>query len=218
MSAFQLEQQCLNLNGILAVEYDAYGGPEVLRLRRIATPQPAPGEVLVRVHAASVNPVDWKVRSGLLQKFFPVTFPAITGRDAAGEVVAAGLIRTSSESEFVFWRRAASAHGARELLCRHRSGTIPSTLSFEHAAALPLAGISAMVGIVQTAKVNAGMRVLIHAAAGGVGSMAVQLAHMRGATVIATCSQHNLDFVRASWRTGSNCLRQDCFRRASPRC
>ena len=76
--------------GILAVEYDAYGGPEVLRLRRIAAPQPAPEEVVVKVHAASVNPVDWKVRSGLLQKFFPITFPAITGRDAAGEVVAVG--------------------------------------------------------------------------------------------------------------------------------
>ena len=67
---------------------DAYGGPEVLKLRRIAPPQPAPGEVLVQVHAASMNPVDWKVRSGMLQKFFPVTFPAITGRDGAGEVVA----------------------------------------------------------------------------------------------------------------------------------
>ena len=73
---------------------------------------------------------------------------------------------------------------------------IPPTLSYEHAAALPLAGISAMVGIVQTAKLSAGMRVLIHAAAGGVGSIAVQLALMREATVIATCSEHNLDFVR----------------------
>jgi NADPH:quinone reductase-like Zn-dependent oxidoreductase len=64
--------------GILAVEYDGYGGPDVLR---IVAPRPAPGEVVVKVHAASVNPVDWKVRSGLLQKFFSITFPAITGRD-----------------------------------------------------------------------------------------------------------------------------------------
>jgi NADPH:quinone reductase-like Zn-dependent oxidoreductase len=65
--------------GILAVEYDRYSGPEVLRLRRIVAPRPAPGEAVVKVHTASVNPVDWKVRSGLLQKFFSITFPAITG-------------------------------------------------------------------------------------------------------------------------------------------
>ncbi len=77
-------------NEVLAVEFDHYGGPEVLQLRRIAPPQPAPNEVLIQVHAASMNPVDWKVRSGMLQKFFPVTFPAITGRDGAGEVIAVG--------------------------------------------------------------------------------------------------------------------------------
>jgi NADPH:quinone reductase-like Zn-dependent oxidoreductase len=75
--------------------------------------------------------------------------------------------------------------------------SIPATVSYEQAAALPLAGVSAWVGMVQTANVRAGMRVLIHAAAGGVGSMAVQIARLRGATVIATCSQHNVDFVRA---------------------
>ena len=77
-------------NEVLAVEFDHYGGPEVLQLRRIAPPQPGPDEVLIDVHAASMNPVDWKVRSGMLQKFFPVTFPAITGRDGAGEVIAVG--------------------------------------------------------------------------------------------------------------------------------
>jgi NADPH:quinone reductase-like Zn-dependent oxidoreductase len=69
----------------LAVVYDAYGGPEVLKLRSIPSPRPAPDEILVEVCAVSMNPVDWKVRSGMLQKFFPVTFPTITG-DGAGEV------------------------------------------------------------------------------------------------------------------------------------
>ena len=185
--------------GILAVEYDAYGGPEVLRLRRIAAPQPAPGEVVVKVHAASVNPVDWKVRSGLLQKFFPITFPAITGRDAAGEVVAVG---SGADTALIGQRvcflapRGVGTWSQRVALPASMTVAIPPTLSYEHAAALPLAGISAMVGIVQTAKLSAGMRVLIHAAAGGVGSIAVQLALMREATVIATCSEHNLDFVR----------------------
>jgi NADPH:quinone reductase-like Zn-dependent oxidoreductase len=185
--------------GIHAVEYDAYGGPDVLQLRRIAAPQPAPGEVVVKVHAASVNPVDWKVRSGLLQKCFPIAFPAITGRDAAGEVVAAGSdadIALIGQRVCFLAPRGVGTWSQRVALPESMTVAIPSTLSYEHAAALPLAGISAMVGIVQTAKVNAGMRVLIHAAAGGVGSIAVQLAHMRGATVIATCSEHNLDFVR----------------------
>src|SRR6516225_10026722 len=76
-------------NDTLAVVYDAYGGPDVLKLRSIATPRPAAGEVLVEVRAASMNPVDWKVRSGMLQKFFPVTFPTVAGRDGAGEVIGA---------------------------------------------------------------------------------------------------------------------------------
>ena len=80
-------------NDVLAVEYDAYGGPEVLKLRRMPAPRPAHGEVLVEVRAASMNPVDWKVRSGMLQKFFPVSFPAITGRDGAGEVIDCGRRR-----------------------------------------------------------------------------------------------------------------------------
>jgi NADPH:quinone reductase-like Zn-dependent oxidoreductase len=73
----------------LAVVYDAYGGPEVLKLRGVPSPRPAPDEILVEVRAVSMNPVDWKVRSGMLQKFFPVAFPTITGRDGAGEVIGA---------------------------------------------------------------------------------------------------------------------------------
>jgi NADPH:quinone reductase-like Zn-dependent oxidoreductase len=185
---------------ILAVEFDAYGGPEVLKLRRRAAPQSGPGEVLVEVRAASVNPVDWKVRSGMLQKFFPLTFPAITGRDGAGEVVAAGR---NADASLVGKRvcflapRAAGTWCGKISLPASEAVLIPVTLSYEQAASLPLAGISAWVGIVQTANVKAGMRVLIHAAAGGVGSLAVQIARARGATVIATCSQHNVDFVRA---------------------
>ena len=162
-------------NEIVAVEYDAYGGPEVLKLRRRAAPQPGPGEVLVEVHAASVNPVDWKVRAGLLQKFFPVTFPAVTGRDGAGEVVAAG---PNADVSLVGQRvcflapRGAGTWCQKIVLPAAEAVQIPATLSYEQAAALPLTGISAWVGMVQTANVKAGMRVLIHAAAGGVGSLA----------------------------------------------
>ena len=185
---------------VLAIEYDAYGGPEVLELRRINAPQPAPGEVLIQVHAASMNPVDWKVRSGMLQKFFPLTFPVITGRDGAGEVIAAG---SGAEAALIGKRvcfmaaRGVGTWSEQIVLPSSLAVPFPAGLADSDAAALPLAGISAWVGIVQTANVQAGMRVLIHAAAGGVGSLAVQIACLRGATVIATCSQGNVDFVRA---------------------
>jgi NADPH:quinone reductase-like Zn-dependent oxidoreductase len=187
-------------NDVLAVAYDAYGGPEVLKLRRIPAPPPAHGQVLVEVRAASMNPVDWKVRSGMLQKYFPVTFPTITGRDGAGEVIAAAA---DADASLVGTRvcflaqRGAGTWSQKIALQASLAVPIPSSMSYEQAASLPLAGVSAWVGLVQTADVKPGMRVLIHAAAGGVGSMAVQIARLRGATVIATCSQHNVDFVRA---------------------
>jgi NADPH:quinone reductase-like Zn-dependent oxidoreductase len=187
-------------NDVFAVVYDGYGGPEVLKLRRIPAPRPAHGEVLVDVRAASMNPVDWKVRSGMLQKFFPVSFPTITGRDGAGEVIEAD---TGADPSLVGKRvcfmaqRGVGTWSQKIALQASLVVPIPPSISFEQAAALPLAGVSAWVGLVQTANVKPGMRVLIHAAAGGVGSMAVQIARLRGAAVIATCSQDNVEFVRA---------------------
>jgi NADPH:quinone reductase-like Zn-dependent oxidoreductase len=187
-------------NNVLAVEFDCYGGPEVLQLRRIAPPQPAPDEVLIAVHAASMNPVDWKVRSGMLQKFFPVTFPAITGRDGAGEVIAVGSNADASllgKRVCFLASRGVGTWSQKIALPAALAVPFPAAISYDDAAALPLAGISAWIGMVRTGNVKAGMRVLIHAAAGGVGAMAVQIALMRGATVIATCSKGNADFVRA---------------------
>jgi NADPH:quinone reductase-like Zn-dependent oxidoreductase len=189
-----------NATEMLAVEFDSYGGPDVLKLRRRAAPEPSPGEVVVRVRAVSMNPVDWKIRSGMLQKFFPVTFPAVTGRDGAGEIMAVG---NGGESSLVGKRvcflapRGVGTWCERILLPKAEAVSFPESVSFEHAASLPLAGISAWIAIVQAANVVAGMRVLVHAAAGGVGSLAVQLARMRGAEVIGTCSQANVDFVRS---------------------
>jgi NADPH:quinone reductase-like Zn-dependent oxidoreductase len=183
----------------LAVVYDAYGGPEVLKLRSIPPPRPTPGEVLVEVRAVSMNPVDWKVRSGMQQKFFPLTFPTITGRDGAGEVIgaAAGADASLIGKRVCFMaQRGAGTWSQKVALQASLAVPIPPSMSYEQAASLPLAGVSAWVGLVQTADVKPGMRVLIHAAAGGVGSMAVQIARLRGATVVATCSQQNVDFVR----------------------
>lgn len=189
-----------NATDMLAVEYDSYGGPDVLELRRRSAPEPGPGEVLVRVRAVSVNPVDWKIRSGILQKFFPVVFPVITGRDGAGEIMTVG---GGAEPSPVGKRvcflapRGVGTWCDKLVLPEAEAVPFPESVSFEHAASLPLAGISAWIAIVQTANVVPGMRVLIHAAAGGVGSLAVQLARIRGAEVVATCSQSNVDFVRS---------------------
>ena len=185
---------------VLAVEYDSYGGPEVLKLRPVAVPKPGEGQVLVEVQAASVNPIDWKVRSGMLQKAFPTTFPALTGRDGAGRVAAVGpgTDATLVGARICFMAPRGVGTWAQQIaLPVDAMVKIPASLSYEQAAALPLAGMSAWAGIVQTANVGAGMRVLIHAAAGGVGSLAVQIAKARGAHVIATCSEANLDFVKS---------------------
>jgi NADPH:quinone reductase-like Zn-dependent oxidoreductase len=185
---------------MLAVEFDTYGGPEVLKLRRRAAPGTGPGEVLVRVRVVSMNPVDWKVRSGMLQKFFRLTFPVITGRDGAGEIVAvgSGVDATLVGKRVCFLApRGIGTWCERIALPEAEAVPFPDSLPFEPAASLPLAGISAWIAVVQAANVAPGMRVLIHAAAGGVGSLAVQLARIRGAEVIATCSQANVDYVQS---------------------
>lgn len=182
-----------------AVEFSRYGGPEVLEL--VDRPRPAcpPGHILVEVHAASVNPVDGKVRSGRLSPL-PNGFPAITGRDGAG------IVRETGEDvppdmlgqRVCFLAPRGTGTWAEELvLPAALAAPIPEGMSFTDAASLPLAGTSAWIGLVDTAAISPGDRVLIHAAAGGVGSVAVQLARSLGATVIATCSARNADYVRS---------------------
>jgi NADPH:quinone reductase-like Zn-dependent oxidoreductase len=137
---------------------------------------------------------------GDVAKVLPVTFPTITGRDGAGEVIAAAADADASlvgKRVCFLAQRGAGTWSQKIALQASLAVPIPSSMSYEQAASLPLAGVSAWVGLVQTADVKPGMRVLIHAAAGGVGSMAVQIARLRGATVVATCSQRNVDFVRA---------------------
>jgi NADPH:quinone reductase-like Zn-dependent oxidoreductase len=185
--------------GPLAVQYDGYGGAEVLQLRRIEPPKPGAGDVVVDVKAASVNPIDWKVRSGMLRQHFPMTFPATTGRDGAGVVIATAPNVDAAwiGANVCFMAPRGVGTWAQQIaLPAAMLVRTPASPGFEQAAALPLAGVSAWIGLVETAKISAGMRVLIHAAAGGVGHLAVQIARERGAEVIATCSAANLDFVR----------------------
>jgi NADPH:quinone reductase-like Zn-dependent oxidoreductase len=183
----------------LAVQYDSYGGPDVLRLRDIEPPALGPGHVVVEVKAASLNPIDWKVRSGMLQQLFPMTFPATTGRDGAGTVIAAAPDVDPSwiGAKVCFMAPRGVGTWAQQIaLPAAMLVRMSANLTIEQAAALPLAGVSAWIGLMETATVGAGMRVLIHAAAGGVGHLAVQIARDQRAEVIATCSAANVDFVR----------------------
>lgn len=184
---------------ITAIQFSEYGPPEVLSAQRVAAPRPAAGEVLIDVHAASVNPIDWKVRAGLLQKVFPATLPMTTGRDGAGVVSAVGAgVDTGLIGRRVCFlcERGVGAWAEQIVLPAALAVVIPDALSFIDAAALPLAGLSSWAALVTAAQVGPGMRVLIHAAAGGVGTLAVQIARDRGARVAATCSRRNVDFVR----------------------
>ncbi|MFI1970464.1 NADP-dependent oxidoreductase [Streptomyces cinnamoneus] len=183
-----------------AITQLSFGGPEVLHLTEVERPQPGPGEVLVRVRAAGVNPVDSAVRAG----FFPLfpTPPAVLGWDVAGEVAAvgAGVTRFEVGDEVHGMPRFPEAAGAYAQYVVAPAGQLapkPAALSMTEAGALPLAGLTAWQALVDIADVQPGQRVLIHAAAGGVGHLAVQIAKARGAHVIGTARADNHAFVES---------------------
>ena len=166
-----------------AVQFDAYGAADVLQWREIAQPSPGKGEILVDVHSVSVNPIDWKIRAGRMAAAIPLAFPAITGRDGAGIVRAAGPDADGSliGKRVAFLRRAGKAHGPNRWHCLSPTPqSSPIMYRPTNAAAIPLAGTSAWIPIVEVAKVSEGTEVLIHAGAGGVGSLAIQIARARG--------------------------------------
>jgi NADPH:quinone reductase-like Zn-dependent oxidoreductase len=178
----------------------SHGGPEVLRYEEMPLPRPQTGEVLVRVHAAGINPVDWKIREGLLHDLLQHAFPLVLGWDVSGVVESLGpdtsRLRVGDE---VYSKPDITRDGAyAEFIVIKESEVAlkPASLDHVHAAALPLAGLTAWQALFETAGLTAGQRVLIHAAAGGVGNIAVQLAKWKGAHVIGTASSKNHDFLR----------------------
>ena len=181
-----------------AVEFDGYGGPEVLNFVEAPSPVCAPGEAIIEMHVASVNPVDGKIRAGRL-KPLPPSFPARTGRDGAGivQAVGDGVSKDLIGRRICFFAPRGQGTWAEEVVMPASVlSPLPDEISFADAAAISLAGTSAWIGLVETAAIKPGMRVLIHAGAGGVGGIAVQLARHLGATVIATCSRSNVDYVK----------------------
>jgi NADPH:quinone reductase-like Zn-dependent oxidoreductase len=176
-----------------AVVFEEFGGPEVLRIQDVTEPHAGPGQVRVRVRAAGVNPMDFKIRRGWTQGFFDVTFPATPGLEVAGVVDEVGEgAEFAIGDEVVGW---SSTGSYAEHAVVGNVALKPAGVSWEQAVALPVAGETAQ-RVLDELKLKAGETLLLHGAAGGVGSIAVQLAKAAGATVIGTASPANHDFLR----------------------
>ena len=183
-----------------AVRVHEYGSPEVLRYEDAPRPAPGAGEVLVRVHAAAVNPVDWKIRAGHVKDWLQYTLPMIPGWDFSGVVESVGSDAGSwKPGDEVYGRPDMSRDGAYADYIAVRASEIafkPKSIDHVHAAAIPLTALTAWQACFDTAKLSAGQRILIHAAAGGVGNFAVQFAKWKGAWVAGTASGRNQEFLR----------------------
>ncbi|MFP3988787.1 NADP-dependent oxidoreductase [Streptomyces sp. E11-3] len=178
-----------------AIVYEEFGGPGVLRLADVDEPHPGPGQVRLKVQAAAVNPIDYKIRYGWLEQVFRTTLPATPGMEAAGVVdeVGEGVSGIAVGDEVLGWTdTGAYAEYALATVVAAK----PSGLGWEEAAALPVAAETAQ-RVLDTLSVAAGDTLLLHGAAGAVGSAGVQLAVARGARVIGTASPANHDYLRA---------------------
>jgi NADPH:quinone reductase-like Zn-dependent oxidoreductase len=178
----------------------SYGGPEVLVYEDAPCPHPGKGEVLVRIHAAGINPVDWKIREGQLKGMLHHAFPLVLGWDVSGVVegLGSGLTRLKMGDE-VFSRPDISRDGgyAESIVIKESEVALkPKSIDHLHAAALPLAGLTGWQTLFDAGGLSEGQRVLIHAAAGGVGHIAVQLAKWKGTQVIGTAAERNHAFLR----------------------
>lgn len=186
-----------------AIAIERFGGRNELRPMDLPDPKVGPDWVLLRVRAAGVNPVDFKLRGGHLDGAFNHRFPVILGWDVAGVVEQAGpavVDRAVGDEVYAYGRKTEVAEGTYAELVALPAAMVarkPAGLSFTQAAGVPLAGLTAWQALVEAADVQSGERVLVQAAAGGVGHLAVQIAVARGAEVIGSASPANHDFVRS---------------------
>ncbi len=185
-----------------AVFFEEFGGPEVLRVATLPAPDLEDGHLLIDVHCAGVNPIDWKARRGVYTKIFEHRFPIVAGFDYSGTVQAVG----KGVSGFAVGDRVngmnlgtTMRHGTYAevtLVPSEAASHVPDGLSFEAAAAIPTGALTAGQSLIDFGALSAGQSVLIQAGAGGVGSLAIQLAKQRGATVFTTARAGDLDYVR----------------------
>ncbi|MGX1849613.1 NADP-dependent oxidoreductase [Streptomyces sp. NPDC055299] len=174
------------------ISFSEYGGPEVLTLSQVATPEPGPGQVRIRVRATAVNPIDLRIRAGAMQGAFPVAFPMVPGWDVAGVVDQAGEGATASVGDEVFG--VASVGGYSEYAVLDQPFAKPVEVSFETAAALVTVGEAACRAL-QHLDVQPGQTLLLHGAGGSVGTIAVQVAAARGITVVGTVAEQDIERV-----------------------
>src|SRR5437667_2306841 len=181
-----------------AVVVNEYGGPEVLKYEEVPRPEPKDNEVLVRMIAAGVNPVDALIRSGKYAKFFGTTLPLIPGYDIAGVVEKTGAKITKLKVgdpiyAYVMW---GGGYAGYAVATEGEAAAKPKSITFVEATGVPLAALTAWQALIDAAKLSAGQTVLIHGGSGGVGSFAIQIAKARGAKVIATASTPNQDLLK----------------------
>lgn len=184
-----------------AMIIDDFGGAERLRLADVPVPTPEDDEVLIQLAYTSVNPVDWKIREGLLKDLIPHQFPIILGWDAAGTVSAVGKAVSAfreGDKVYGYCRKPVVKHGTYAEFVTVKAtalAAMPNNISFAQAASIPLTGLTAWQALFDAAQLKSGETVLIHAGAGGVGSLAIQFAKQGGAKVYATASAINHDYI-----------------------
>jgi NADPH:quinone reductase-like Zn-dependent oxidoreductase len=181
-----------------AVRFDEYGGIDVLKVVEVPRPAPGPGEVLVQVKAAGINPGEAKIRDGLLHSLFPATFPSGEGSDLAGIVAETGpgVTGFAAGDEVIGWTDNRASHAEYALAEAGHLTPKPAAVPWDVAGALFVAGVTAFAAV-RAVGLTAADTVVVSGAAGGVGSIAVQLARRTGATVIGLASQANHEWLRA---------------------
>ncbi|HEY2677436.1 MAG TPA: NADP-dependent oxidoreductase [Steroidobacteraceae bacterium] len=189
---------------IKAARIHNYGGWKAVKVEEVLLPKLRTGELLIRVYAAGVNPIDWKIRTGYLQQMMPLSLPFTLGGDFSGvvEEIRPGIANFKVGDEVygqapVF--SGASGSFAEAVIIR-TTGSIalkPRSVDHAEASALPLAGVSALEALTVHLRVSAGQKILIHGGAGGIGSMAIQIAKHLGAHVATTVSPNNIEYVRS---------------------
>ncbi len=183
-----------------AIQIHQYGGPEQLIYEEAPMPDIREDDVLIRVMATSVNPIDWKVRKGNMKSTVVRTFPFIPGWDVSGIIEKVGKkISSFKVGDEVYARPDTTRNGTYAEYVAVRASEIalkPTKLDHQFAAAVPLAGLTAWQGLFDHGQLQAGQKILIHGAAGGVGTFAVQLAKWKGAYVIGTASEKNIEFLK----------------------